>query len=618
MYDLLDEEWQPALGAADGRIERVGLLRLLTASHSYADLLTDVPTQLPALYRQLLLPFVVDALDGLLPHDPDGWAALFRGGRFTDRQAEALLAYGDEHRHRFGLFDPDRPFAQVPGLSTAKGETRSASALVATAAQGNNVPLFSSRTDGDELRLEPGAALRWLLHTHCWDTGAIKTGVLGDDRVKQGKTTGNPVGPLGRLGVVMPLGRTVFETLMLNIPFKKRVLSQDAPQWRRGDATDHPCAVASWTQRPPLGLLDLWTWQARRVLLLPDGDGDGHGGSGSGPCVTRVVVAGGDRLELTPDDEPHTAWLVSSRTTAHGGRGAAAQHKEQQKKKPPSPLPAVEDGQGADEFKKPRKHPEGKSGWRGLDALLAFAHAPDVARTPQGDRPETTQLLATLAEARDDIDPEYPLRLHLTGTTYGKKLTHVEDSFHDEVPLPLAALRHDGPVRRALLEAVLHAEDLADAVNRLESHLRRASGADPLPYGAWQQPGERLLALLEPLVLGLLHDLRRVGDDDEAGCDDRLAGWEREALRAAWQVSEQLLMLTTPGVVAGRRVVMRDGSERVFSLSHAEAGFQRAVRGILRRLPVPAGTGAGAGAGAGSGPGAGPGSGAGPRAGSGG
>lgn len=575
LYNLLDEEWQPALVADTGTVEPVGLLQLLTEADRYADLQVEVPTQRPALYRQLLLPFLLDALRDQLPADADGWVELFHAQGFTRDQKRTLRTYADQHRSLFDLFDPARPFAQVSGLRTAKEETKSAAALVATAALGNNVPLFSSRTDGDELRLTPGAAARWLLHTHCWDTGAIKTGVVGDEQAKGGKTYNNPISPLGHLGVVMPQGRTVFETLLLNLSFRKRVLPRDLPQWRRGDTTDHPCATPSWQQRPPTGPLDLMTWQARRVRLVPERDADGSW------SVTGAVVAAGDRLELTPDDEPHTAWVVDLSTTVHQRRD------EPDEEGTPKATTATV---GA-AVKRPLRHVVGRSGWRGLHALLAFAHAPEVPDRPVPKRKptrlhQTTQLLMSLAEVRGELDPEYPLRLDLTGLVYGAKLGTIEDAFHDQVPLPLAALRHDGPVRAALLEAVLHAEELADAVNRLAGDLRRAAGADPVPPLAWQQAGERLLALLDPLVLALLRDLRRV-DDDEDACDARLTRWEEAARWAAWQVAEDLLHNETPGIVSGRTVRMRDGNERTFRLSNAEWNFRGALRRILRRTTAP-------------------------------
>lgn len=575
LYNLLDEEWQPVLVADTGSVEPVGLLQLLTEADRYADILVEVPTQRPALYRQLLLPFLLDALRGQLPADADAWVELFTCGKFTSEQRAGIRQYAREHRSLFDLFGPTRPFAQVPGLRTAKDETKPAAALVATAALGNNVPLFSSRTDGDELRLAPGMAARWLMHTHCWDTGAIKTGVVGDEQASKGKTTGNPVGPLGHLGVVMPQGRTIFETLLLNLSFKKRVLPRDLPQWRRGDTTDRPCATPSWQQRPPTGPLDLMTWQARRVRLVPECDTDG------GWYVARAVVAAGDRLELTPDDEPHTAWVVDLSTTVH--------HRQRDEEDEPEARSATV----GTAVKRPLRHVVGRSGWRGLHALLAFAQAPEVPDRPDPKRKptrlhQTTQLLMSLAEVRGELDPEYPLQLDLTGLTYGAKLGTIEDAFHDQVPLPLAALRHDGPVRAALLEAVLHAEELAGAVNRLAGDLRRAVGADPVPPLAWQQAGERLLALLDPLVLALLRDLRKV--DDEDACDARLTRWEEAARRAAWQVAEDLLHNETPGIVSGRTVRMRDGEERTFRLSSAESAFRGALRGILRRATAPAST----------------------------
>jgi len=125
------------------------------------------------------------------------------GGQSGRRDARAYL---DRHAERFDLFHPDFPFAQVAGLHTVKDETKPVSLLLPAVATGNNVPLFSARTEADPPALTPAEAARALLAAQCWDTAAIKSGAAGDPQVKYGKTTGNPTGPLGQLGVVVPWG----------------------------------------------------------------------------------------------------------------------------------------------------------------------------------------------------------------------------------------------------------------------------------------------------------------------------------------------------------------------------------------------------------------------------
>ncbi|GAA4662499.1 hypothetical protein GCM10023324_11070 [Streptomyces youssoufiensis] len=537
----------------------VGVRELLLDAHRFRDIEVDIPTQKPAIFRQLLLPLVVDALG--FPKDAADWAKRFARGAFSDAEREGLVRYFDTYGGHFDLFSETDPFAQVAGLRTAKGETKTSALLVATAAQGNNVPLFSSRTDADPLELTPAEAARWLLHTHCWDTGAIKTGVEGDGQAKGGKTTGNPVGPLGQLGVVMPRGTTLYETLLLNVPYGKTRLKDDLPQWRRrereGDVTGST-ATPNWQTRPAAGPLDTWTWQARRVLLVREQTADGS------ERVTRAVVAAGDRLsQVSQDHETHTAWRHESPVSYARRKGKAAE------------VPQI----------RPLRHRVGRAAWRGLDALLAVdRRSSDPTKTPADQHTYiTSELLKQLSTTRQDYDTpasDYALQLEMTGIAYSSKLGSIEDLFFDEMPLPLTALDREGRTRGALLGAVSQAEQLSLAVNRLGADLRRAAGSDPLPRGAWEYPGEALLHALDPLVRVLLVDLREA-DEDIDKITAHLAEWEERAAKEAWKVAEQLLSnAAAPGLFHGR-VVTRGDTSRVYRLSEAEAAFRKSLDKIL-------------------------------------
>ncbi|MCL6281386.1 type I-E CRISPR-associated protein Cse1/CasA [Streptomyces albidoflavus] len=563
--NLLSDGWLSAVsaGGASGfgggpgaGPAEFGVRELLLNAEKFADIVVDLPTQRPAVFRQVLLPLVVDALG--CPKDAEAWMDMFRAGAFSPEQRQVLADYLDKHQHLFGLLDPVEPFGQVADLRTAKGETKGSALLVATAATGNNVPLFSSRTEGDVLELTPAEAARWLLHTHCWDTAAIKTGAVGDPMVKSGKTTGNPTGPLGQLGVTMPVGSTLFETLLLNIPYGQAGLSDDVPQWRRrstqGDVKDTlSCATPVWQSRPARGLLEAWTWQARRIRLISQ-DTD------RGPRITRVLVAAGDRLEVSPDTEPHTAWVVDSPA---GRRGKS---------------PARSGVKSA----RPRRHTAGRAGWRGLDALLAVnAVDQDQQATATRSGAVSSQLVRQLSAISRRLPSRYPLRVELTGIAYGNQSAVIEDMYFDEIPLPVAALDPEGIVYGALLEVVDQAEDLAKAVNHLSGDLRRAAGSEPIPWDKGQRPGDTLLHALDPIVRRLLAGLRQAGDDFDR-CEQGLEAWEHKAGQATLRVAEGLFNSAPAALFTGRRV-KKDGKEQVYRLSTAEASFRRRLAVILHR-----------------------------------
>ncbi|MEU1128313.1 type I-E CRISPR-associated protein Cse1/CasA [Streptomyces sp. NPDC005900] len=551
-FSLTDEPWLLLPPAAVGGAARERSLRTaLLKAHEFGDLVVEVPTQRPSVLRQVLLPVVLDALGR--PADEREWLDWFTRGRWTPEQCRRMEAYLDAHCGRFDLFDPEQPFGQVAGLCTAKGETKSVGLIVATAATGNNVPLFASRTEGDTFALSPAQAAHWLLHTQCWDTAAIKTGAVGDPKAKSGKTTGNPTGPLGQMGVTLLAGTTLFETLMLNLPIGSPPTAADLPQWRRRESAEPRSAgTAQWQERVPEGLLDLWTWQSRRIRLFPEVTDEGL-------RVTRVLVAAGDRMPYTPETEPHTMWRVEPT----GGRSAG---KSKGSSTPP---------------RRPLRLQPGKAAWRGLDALLA----PERQSREAGEKTSgfaTSKLLDQAGALASDLGEAYPLRVELCGVAYGNQSAVIDDVMFDALPLPLAALEADSDVCAALLEVAQQAEQLAAAVNHLSADLRRALGTDPIPWDRGQRPGELVLHALDPLVRRLLAGMRGVEDLEriEAG---QLA-WEQLAWRRSWEVADRLLQAVPLQAFVGRSISQGEGKpERTHRVSLAEASFLKRRAEILHR-----------------------------------
>ncbi len=524
-FDLIRQPWVPVTVA--GQREDVSLLDALTQAHEMDGLGLDDPLQAVAVLRQALLPVVVDALG--VPRDE---------GQSADRWDEAVLdsarigAYLDEHAARFDLFDETAPFAQVAGLRTEKNELKSVSLLIPAMASGNNVPLFSVRTEADPPSLTPAQAARALLAAHCWDTAAIKSGAVGDPQTAGGKTTGNPTGPLGQLGVIVPLGRNLAETLLLNVPIVPAGLSpSDRPHWRR------PPADPTWMRRPAEGLLDLLTWQSRRIRLVPEGGDRGE------IVVRHVVLAAGDRLDHTPGDvEPHTAWRENPKPRAG---------------EPPS---------------RPVRHQAGRSAWRGLAAILATS-------APTEDRITSSLLMRQIARLRaeDYLPSTLALQVLTVGVEYGNQSAVVEDVMTDQIPLPVLALMADSPVRGLVLEVVHQAEDLRQAANRLGDDLRAACGAEKLPWDRSQRLGDMLVHAFTPVVRRMLAGLQR----DPGRVEAATRAWRQAAHRLCLDIAEPALAATPPEAFLGREV-----SERVaHRLATAEARYRAALTRVLGSAP---------------------------------
>ncbi|WP_342669704.1 type I-E CRISPR-associated protein Cse1/CasA [Streptomyces vietnamensis] len=523
--------WLPVAGA-DGPRE-VPLREALVSAHTFTGLLPDMPTMLPVLLRQVLVPVVLDALGDV---DADVWAQMMATAAFTPEQRVVIDQYLNKHADRLNVLDPAAPFGQAAGLEHPGGKVHPVSVLMPHVATGNNTPLWDARLVSDPAPLSLGAATRWMLHAQCWDTAAIKTAAVDDPQVKAGKTTGNRTGPLGKLGVVTLLGRTLFETIVLNLPQGQRQTG-DRPHW------DRQPMGPSWQTRTPAGILDLFTWQERRIRLIPEeAQADG---------ITRVrwvVLSAGDRMDGPQVEDPHTCWTIKADKT----RGSV---------------------------RYPRRHLPGLTGWQGLDALLTIDR--------DGAGYETSGLLMQTAAATlmGDLPPDYPLRAATCGMVYGTQDSIVSDVLTDEVPLPVGALRSDLAVRGSVILVCEQAQALARAVDHLAANLIRAVGGEPPARGKGQQPGTKLLHTLDPLVRRFLTGCQRNPCDDEL--DQAHKAFETLAERATRSAAEELLHRLPGTAFTGRTVTKKERGKTVtttYQQASAERFFNAAVRKTLTHL----------------------------------
>lgn len=508
--NLVEDAWLPVTGPSGS--QRVSIQTALHQARDIREFDGLGPPESVAVLR-LLVAILVDTFRWETSQE---WGQAWHNGHFD---ADRIDDYLTLHAHRFNLFDTACPFYQVATLEpTSPTGIKPVALIMPEVASGNNTPLFSSLIDDRVLPLTPAQAAIRLITLHGFDTAAIKTGVKGDPATAAGKTTGNPTGPLGGLGLVMAIGRNLFETLMLNYPLGT-IETEDHPAWLRIDGP-------SWGRRPAMGVLDLLTWQSRRVRLIPNGDGQ----------IDRVIVAAGDRLDHTPLFEPHTLWRQDK-------NGPVAQ--------------------------RPARHQPGRTPWRGLTSLLTL--------TPAAEGASTSNCLVQLGYLEHDgyLDPSFPLDVLTVGVVYGNMSAVVEDVISDRMPLPVVALvAEQGRETRDLLFGVAASADLVmSALNHLDDDLRRARGGEPIPWDGGQRPGEVFAAAMVAPIRRLLRAIQ-----EGRTAPDPVTEWEHEARRIAQRIATPLLENAPPQSFLG----VGEGNHRI-NQAKAAMSYMGALNRALTR-----------------------------------
>jgi CRISPR system Cascade subunit CasA len=528
-FNLLDEPWIVALGP-NGQECELSILDVFAQAPRLVTFGGEVPTQGFAITR-LLLAFLHRAIDG--PADQDEWADLWNA---PELPMDRIRDYADRVRHRFDLFDTKAPFFQVSDLRTAKGTMSGLKKIVAD--YPDREPHFTTRSATSLSSISSAEAARWLVHVHAFDPRGIKTGAVGDLKMQEGKGFGSSIGWSGQIGGVLPEGRDLRETLILNL------VARDVPSYVRiGDRDDvppweRPVDDAMWDDKRPVhGAIDLYTWQTRRVRLA---------GGRSG--VVDALVAKGDTIE--PQNlhgvDPHTAW----------------QYREPASKK-----------LGVGEYR-PVAHNPDRRVWAGLEALLPSVHG-QRSRSGGPERyrpPGVMQWICELVQERH-LPADLVIRTRVVGAQYHprKDKTSYGEVVHDRLPLAVAVLREDDPaLGQTAVNAVGDAEQTAGAVWRFAENLAQAAGAEP-KSGAGDQAREQLYAGLDQPYRRWLAGLG-IGIDPVAV----RAEWQGTVQAVCRPVVDELLQAAGPAAWVGRTV-----NNRLVNVALAEAWFNAALRKAL-------------------------------------
>ena len=264
-FNLVEEPWIPGT-SLEGTAVELGLREALVRAHELAGVAGDSPPETAALHRLLLAVVHRCAGEdgGTGPQDIDQWEGLWKRERLDARTIESYLA---RWRHRFDLFDDQRPFFQTAAAAVDPSKSVSIAKLLFQS--DNNPTLFDHRATVDPPRVPPAQAARLVVAYQAFDTAGLITGT-GDEKMAKAS-------PLLQCAVTLVRGRNLFETLMLNL---YRYSPSDGEPWDFAAAKDCPAWERDDEIRPedraPDGYLDLLTWQSRRIRLGPQEETDGR------------------------------------------------------------------------------------------------------------------------------------------------------------------------------------------------------------------------------------------------------------------------------------------------------------------------------------------------------
>lgn len=256
-FNLLTEPWIPVRFGGETTIREVSLREILARAPDIATITDSSPLATIALHRLILA--LCHRIWG--PADDGDWQRLWEQRAFDMAEFEA---YAGQWHDRFDLFHPERPFYQCPGLPESLATT--VAKLGSQFAAGNNALLFDHSVDDQPAAMRPAEAARMVVAQQAFAIGGLIAALPGEPRSAEGSH-------LIKAAVQLVLGSNLFETLALHLlPISgeddsaHNLHPQDnLPAWEREPVTR--------AERTPAGLLDLLTWQSRRILLFPRDDG---------------------------------------------------------------------------------------------------------------------------------------------------------------------------------------------------------------------------------------------------------------------------------------------------------------------------------------------------------
>ncbi|SYZ34084.1 casA_cse1: CRISPR type I-E/ECOLI-associated protein CasA/Cse1 [Propionibacterium australiense] len=520
-FNLCDEPWV-RVRDKQGHVTELSLREVFAHGNEYAALAGEIPTQDVAVLR-LLLAIIMRAMDlpGSDEERVDLWDEWWGQRKLP---TEEINAYLERWHGRFDLLDAATPFMQVADLSSPSGRASGLVKLIAEVPDGNR--FFTLREGAGLDSLTFAEAARWLVHCQAYDMSGIKTGAVGDTRVKSGR--GYPIGQglAGWLGVVIAEGNTITETLLLNLCLD-RWTSDDSVVWERSpqgpeECVDHPV---------PVGVSDMYTWQARRVRLFTKDS-----------RIIDVQLSNGDRpgLQNMHRVDTMSAWRFSAPQSKKFGHDVLM----------------------------PKTHQPERTMWRGLESMLVKNEDPQ-----RGQRPAVIEWEARLVN-EEVLDPNYSLTLRAIGIEYGPQSASIARVIDDEMSANVAAIT-DPALIDTINSAVQSAAATARCVAFLADNLGQAAGAEN--EGEHDRAYERAYGVMDPLFRDWTRTLRKGADTTRYE-----RAWQCQVAGAVTALGVNMCRSAGRKALVGRQIQQGD---RVILRDTAQC-WHVFMRGLYKALPL--------------------------------
>ncbi|MEU3628797.1 type I-E CRISPR-associated protein Cse1/CasA [Amycolatopsis coloradensis] len=268
-FSLISQPWIPISTDTAGPEHDASLSEVFARAHEIR--LSGRSPQETAVLLRLLLA-IYDAAAG--PATDEEWDRAWQAN--TLAPDGRIAAYLERWSGRFDLLHPERPFAQCGHLIEYR---RTPDVLDPLFLGGAAAGWFNHRMANPAVYPPhpPGQAARYLLILLGYDVAGIKGAPPGSAK---DRTFGAKLGEVAASTLLLVDGRTLKDTLLLNLPPRPRA-SGDAPVWERD------CPEPGVQVRVPAGRLDYLTWPSRRIRLRPDVDGH----------IDAVAWHDGDRVD---------------------------------------------------------------------------------------------------------------------------------------------------------------------------------------------------------------------------------------------------------------------------------------------------------------------------------
>ena len=532
-FNLVDEAWIP-VRLKTGEVAELSLQDFFKRVYEIDRIQTDNPLTDVAILGVVLIIFARATFLSEGVKTFGGAAPWIRQMREPDADnLAAVLGYLEIFKDRFWLVGGDRPFMQVHDLRTAKGDTKPVSRLLLD----SESEYFSVRAEKTLDSLSFAEAARYLLTIQAWDYSGIKSGAVGDPRVKGGKGYPLGVGWYGTTGKVIVHGANIMETLLYSLDYEQLTddesFALDLPVWERAEPdtaaprayTGGPAAQYKDEPVPASGMCEILTWQSRRIRLHHDGE-----------RVTSVLVANGDKwFDRNTYTDPLTGYRYS---------------KNQSSK--------------TEQVWMPQPHSAERTLWRGADALL-------TRLTPESEKQNKPAPVIRQLGLGKYFPTDAEVQVQLVGVEYGTQNSVVENIISDSMTIELSLLTDEGlSTSQMVRENIQATMDVAITLGQFAGQLLQAAGRE---YEFRADATEAFLNRIEGTFRLWLADQRAL-----EGISAKKQEWQHRLWVEIKRESDLLKYNAGPKAMVGTVGKDSSGNDVLYNVARAE-------RLLFSRLP---------------------------------